>query len=383
MSTIQTNAIVDASGGNTATVNGVTPSTHTVKGRNLIINGAMQVAQRGTTFSGPIADESTLDRWDVLANVNGAGKVDYSQSTDSPDGFTNSIKLDINTAISSLGSSDYHIMRYKGVEQQDLDQLAWGTSNAKSITLSFWVKSNKTGTLVAEFQMNSVEASGASVELGKTYTINAADTWEYKTLTFPANTNHTSNRSANDRGVWLYMWIAAGSNYTSGSIDTDWGVNTNRVTGQDNYLDSTSNEIYFTGFKLEVGNNATEFDHRPYAEELAACQRYYYQISGTNRLVGYAFSWNSSEVNVELQLPQVMRVSPTVGFSNNANDFAYAPYNASFSTFTAAQFWAEDIGMRINLYKSGGGFSNPITQGQAGYVRMMNSTAKITVDAEL
>ena len=314
MSEIKVNTITDASGGNTTTVNGVTPNSNTVKGHNLLINGDMRIAQRGTTFSGPVADESILDRWDVLANVNGAGKVDYSQSTDSPDGFINSIKLDINTAISPLGASDYHIMRYKGIEQQDLDQLAWGTSNAKSITLSFWVKSNKTGTLVAEFQMNSVEAGGASVELGKTYTINAANTWEYKTLTFPANTNHTSNKSANDRGVWLYMWIAAGSNYTSGSIDTDWGVNTNRVAGQDNYLDSTSNEIYFTGFKLEVGNNATEFDHRSYAEELHLCERYYHrwvaQATYANIAIGY--SAGTSAGRGVYYLPTTMRTTPSL-----------------------------------------------------------------------
>ena len=244
--------------------------------RNLVINGAMQVAQRGTSFSSLVSANYSLDRWKTLHSASVSGDIDYSQSTDAPEGFTYSLKLDVNTATASLGTSNYYIFQYGGFEQQDIDHFNWGTSNAKEVTLSFWVKSNKTGTLAAEFQYTATESSGASVELAQLYTIDSANTWEYKTLTFPASTAFTSNvTTGSNGGLTLYMWLAAGSVYTSGSIATDWGVNTNRVTGQSNYLDSTSNEIYFTGFQLEVGDTATPFEHRSYGEELALCQRYF------------------------------------------------------------------------------------------------------------
>lgn len=277
---------------------------------NLMVNGGLQVSQRGSTFTTAVSGTYLIDRWSVLANVNGASKITYSQSTEAPAGFSNSMKLDVVTALTPA-SGDYHIFKYAGFEQQDIDRLAFGTSDAEQVTLSFWVKSNKTGTLVAELQYNSVEAGGASVEVGKTYTINSANTWERKTLTYPAPTNHTSNAaSGTSSGLKLYMWISSGSGYTGGTIDTTWGVNTNRVTGQDNYLDSTSNEIYYTGFQLEAGTTATPFQHEDYATTLRKCQRFYSSRSGSKWLFDLANS-NSYRRGVEFW-PTTMRTTPTV-----------------------------------------------------------------------
>ena len=304
--------------------------------RNLIINGAMQVAQRGTTFTTPASDGQLMDRWSVLANANGASKVTYSQVTDSPNEFAYSIKADVATALTPLGASDYHIFRYNGFEQQDINQLAMGSSDAKEMTLSFWVKSNKTGTLAAELQMNSVEASGASVELGKTYTINAANTWEKKTLTYPANTGHTSNQSGASRGMLLYMWVASGSNYQAGSIDTTWGVNNNRTTGQDNYLDSTSNEIYWTGFQLEAGNTATDFEHRSYGEELALCQRYFY-LKGSGTGFGSAQSGSGAYTRMYAlpeRHPVEMRAAPSVSFITGGSAYLTSGAGVTIGTPT-------------------------------------------------
>ena len=275
--------------------------------RNLLINGDFKVAQRGTTFAA--ADSATFisDRWAPLASTNPNQNIGYTRSTDAPKGFKYSTKLSVSTAISSLASSDYYIFRHRGFEQQDIEHLNFGTSDAKEITLSFWVKSNKTGTMFAEWQMPT---SSASIELAKPYTIDVANTWEYKTITYPANTVHTSNAADNAGGLFLYMWIAAGATYAGGTLNTSWNNNTNRVTGITNYLDSTSNEIYFTGFQLEVGDTATPFEHRSYGEELAACQRYFYKWTSSGLSDHYNFYSPYTPAQVTAGLPNSSAISP-------------------------------------------------------------------------
>jgi hypothetical protein len=275
--------------------------------RNLIINGDFKVAQRGTTFAA--ADTATFisDRWAPLASTNPNQNIGYTRSTDAPKGFKYSTKLSVSTAISSLASSDYYIFRHRGFEQQDIEHLNFGTADAKEITLSFWVKSNKTGTMFAEWQMPT---SSASIELAKPYTIDVANTWEYKTITYPANTVHTSNAADNAGGLFLYMWIAAGATYAGGTLNTSWNNNTNRVTGITNYLDSTSNEIYFTGFQLEVGDTATPFEHRSYGEELAACQRYFYKWTSSGLSDQYNFYSPYTPAQVTAGLPNSSAISP-------------------------------------------------------------------------
>jgi hypothetical protein len=275
--------------------------------RNLLINGDFKVAQRGTTFAA--ADSATMvsDRWSPLASTNPNQNIGYTRSTDAPKGFKYSTKLSVSTAISSLASTDYYIFRHRGLEQQDIEHLNFGTADAKEITLSFWVKSNKTGTMFAEWQMPT---SSASIELAKPYTIDVANTWEYKTITYPANTVHTSNAADNAGGLFLYMWIAAGATYAGGTLNTSWNNNTNRVTGITNYLDSTSNEIYFTGFQLEVGDTATPFEHRSYGEELAACQRYFYKWTSSGLSDHYNFYSPYTPAQVTAGLPNSSAISP-------------------------------------------------------------------------
>jgi hypothetical protein len=262
------------------------------------------------------------DRWSPLASTNPNQNIGYTRSTDAPKGFKYSTKLSVSTAISSLASSDYYIFRHRGFEQQDIEHLNFGTSDAKEITLSFWVKSNKTGTMFAEWQMPT---SSASIELAKPYTIDVANTWEYKTITYPANTVHTSNAADNAGGLFLYMWIAAGTTYAGGTLNTSWNNNSNRVTGITNYLDSTSNEIYFTGFQLEVGDTATPFEHRSYAEELAACQRYY-QLNISNT----AFTNTTTVARIGLSGVVQMRAQPSltiVDATGRVEDFGIANRN--------------------------------------------------------
>jgi hypothetical protein len=242
------------------------PSTPSGR-RNLVTNGAVTINQRGDQ-TGVTSTTYVTDRIQHILGT--AGTWSVSKSSDAPDGFSNSLKLDCTTANASLSSGSIYILGQK-FEGQDLQHLDYGTSGAKKLTLSFFVKSNKTGTYVVEFFQD-----GNSRQQSQTYTINSADTWEKKTITIDGD---TSGSLANDNTSELafYWWVVAGSDYSSGTLNTSWASNTNanRAVGIVNLADSTSNEWYVTGVQLEVGSVATEFEHRSFGEELALCQRYY------------------------------------------------------------------------------------------------------------
>jgi len=238
--------------------------------RNLIINGAMTVAQRNTSATGKTTggyftvDRSKFD----LVNL---GTHTYSQSTDAPEGFSNSLRVDC-TATASLSADSLLYALAQGIEGQNLQLLKKGTSNAESVTVSFYVKSNKTGTYVLEIYdgMNTRH-------IAKTYTINSANTWEYKTLTFAGDTSGTLTNS-NAFGIGLFFWVGAGSNYTTGTLPSSWAsvTNANRAAGLNvNMADSTDNDWSITGIQLEVGETATPFEHEDFGTTLIKCKRYY------------------------------------------------------------------------------------------------------------
>jgi len=238
--------------------------------RNLIINGAMQVAQRGTSVTGVTgAGYASVDRYNM--NLVSLGTWTISQSTTAPTGFTTSTKLDCTTADATAASGSYFLFEQR-IEAQNLQHLAYGTSSAKSMTLSFWVRSNKTGTYYTEVQHGD---AGSNYFNNHSYTISSANTWEYKTIPV---TGQTASIINNDNGVGMYVrWcIGHDSNATSGTTTNNtWHQTTaNRFAGQVNLADSTSNEWYITGIQLEVGDTATPFEHRSFGEEWDACQRY-------------------------------------------------------------------------------------------------------------
>jgi hypothetical protein len=279
MSTIQTNAIVDAAGGNTATVNGVTPDSNTVRGRNLIINGAMNVWQRGTSFTGVAAGAYHTDRFQSYNNSNASGESTISKSTDTPDGFGSSYKLQVTTADTSLHSTAEYNLYYK-VEGQDLQGLKKGTSDAKSLTASFWVKSSVIGTFVVELMDND----NSNRHISKSYTIDAANTWEYKTITFEGDTVGTLDND-NNNSFHIAWWLGGGAGRTGGTLQTSWGAlnQANRAVGQTNVHATVNNTWQITGLQLEVGSVATDFEHKTYAAELAACQRYFQKTEAHGR----------------------------------------------------------------------------------------------------
>ena len=265
--------------------------------RNLIINGSQIIAQRATSATAKTASGYyTCDRWQQL--ISSAGTWTFTQDTSVPsgEGFAYSYKWDCTTADGSLASGDYLIHR-QNIEGQNLQQLSYGVSGAKSVTLSFWVKSNKTGTYVCELRKGD-----DSKHIGRTYAISSANTWEYKTVTFTGDTA-SALVNTNATGIKVHFWLAAGSSYTSGTLPASWASNTaaNQAVGQTvNLADSTSNEWLITGVQLEIGEQATAFEHRSFGDELSACQRYY-QVIGNG--AGRAYDATKAETYQQTQVP--------------------------------------------------------------------------------
>ena len=268
MSTLKVTNIESPSGG------GVNAKITDINGgqlsnRNLLINGAMQVRQR-SDVTGATVTQYVLDRFQFIINTMGSFSI--SRSTEAPAGFSNSIKVDCTTADASPAAGDFILLGQK-IEGQNLQHLDFGSSSAKQLTYSFWVRSPKTGTHILEFFQD-----GNSTQVSATYTVNTVNTWEHKEVTIDGD---TASALANDESSELavYHWLGGGSDFTSGTLNTSGFAavtNANRAVGTINIADSTSNEFYLTGAQLEVGNVATAFEHRSYADELFRCKRYYH-----------------------------------------------------------------------------------------------------------
>jgi hypothetical protein len=346
--------------------------------RNILINSDMSIAQRGTSATGVTSNGYYLcDRWNTIP-IN-LGTWTLTQSTDVPtgQGFASSFKMDCTTADASPSASDLFLLRQK-IEGQNLQYIKKGTANAQSLTMSFWVKSNKTGTYIAElFDGDNTR------QISKAYTINSASTWEKKTITFDADTTGTlDNDNANSLAV--QFWLGAGSDYSSGTLSTTWTANTNadRAVGQVNLADSTSNEWYVTGVQLEAGQVASNFEFLPVDVNLARCQRYYFlkadHSTGAEN-IGVGLMYNSSDFRTVVNFPVSMRTRASLevatasgayqhrrnGGFNNLNDF-FADGNISLTSITL-----------INQTQAGG------VAGQAGYLFTNSSGAFLAFDAEL
>ena len=246
--------------------------------RNIIINGDMSVSQRSTSASSITSSGyHALDRHRLA--ISSLGTWTISQSTDVPtgQGFGKSMKFDCTTADASPSASDVMWVQHR-IEGQNLQYLKKGTSSAEKTTLSFWVKSNKTGTYIAE-----LEDTDNSRHIAKSYTISSSDTWEKKTITFDGDTTGTLTND-NNTSLELHLYLGAGTNYTSGTLATSWASNTdaNRAVGQVNLADSTSNEWYVTGIQLETGSQASDFEFLPVDINLERCARYFILIDTAN-----------------------------------------------------------------------------------------------------
>ena len=334
--------------------------------RNIIINGDMSIAQRGTSFTG-IGDgdsQYTLDRfkWAEEGSTDTAAYT-ISQSTTVPSGqgFAKSFKVDCTTADTSVDANN---IQYVGtaIEGQNLQYLKYGTSSAENMVLSFWVKSNKTGTYgVALINNESTEKL-----YSQTYTILSADTWEKKTLSYVGD---TSNGFDNDNGnsLLIQWYLVAGSGKTSGSSQT-WGSNTqaNRAAGQTvNLADSTSNEWYITGVQLEAGTTASDFEFLPHDVNENRCLRYCFVVGNTptngerNRYANVGTYYTATQFFSGVYYPVVMRATPsfTAVGSNTAQAFTIYSANAGKTSTAVGRdaISATNIGYVITTASAGQG----------------------------
>ena len=249
----------------------LTAATDTTSNRNVVINGAMQVAQRGTSRTSITGgDYYTADRFVFAPDSMGTWTNTVESDAPTGSGLRNSFKVLCTTADAAPAAGDVITFETK-LEGQNVQQFAKGTAFAKQFALSFWVKSNVTGTYIAELL-----DSDNSRSVSASYTISASATWEKKTITFPADTTGVLNND-NATSLVLLCFLGAGTNYTSGTLATTWASATtaNRAVGQTNLAAATSNYWQITGVQLEAGAVATPFEFEDFGTTLAKCQRYY------------------------------------------------------------------------------------------------------------
>jgi hypothetical protein len=346
--------------------------------RNLIINGAMQVAQRGTSTTSITGNGYfTADRW--LTGFSSIGTWTQSVENDAPtgSGFRNSLKMLCTTADAAPAAGDGgHIITR--IEGQNVQAIRKGTSDAQQLTLSFWVKSNVTGTYIAEFRdIDNTRSVSAA------YTIASSATWEKKTIVFPADTTGTFDND-NNNSLELRFFLGAGTNFTSGTLQTTWAasVNANRAVGQENLAAATNNYWQVTGVQLEVGAVATPFEFKPIEQELAECQRYFWRVDADTAISFTSFGSghiNGGNLEAHISLPVVMRSRPTT-FTSSAADTFYT--NASTAPGTASSIVAiqraTNQGFQFVATKAS------LTNGQGGALLQDSSDAAfITASAEL
>lgn len=307
--------------------------------RNMIINGAMQIAQRGTSSSNiGSSGYYTVDRVDLAMSTT-AGRFTQSQVTDAPDGFSHALKFDCTTADTSVAAGETTIVMWQ-LEGQNVQQMAKGTSSAKQVTVSFYAKANASKTYICELKdFTNTRTVSKAFTVGTSYTRHE--------ITFPADTTGAIT-SDTAKQFAMNIWLHAGSTYTSGSLQTTWGAqtNANRCVGIDSFFSSTDNTFFITGVQMEVGDTVTEFEHRSVGEELALCQRYFYRREiGIYDIVaiGHALGDRGGYV---LHTPTLMRAKPSVSqgshiycWYNNAG--AVTPQNGLVVGYMATN--AKDI----------------------------------------
>ena len=348
--------------------------------RNIVINGAMQVAQRGTSFTSVAGSAYHLDRFRTGMGDTTA-RFTVTQATAALNGFANSLKYDCTTAESSLSNADARLFIQHRLEGQDLQQLKKGTSDAEKVTVSFYVKTNKSGVYTVElYDVDNTRS------ISQTITVSDAN-WNRYTLTFDGDTTGTLDND-NANSLDLIIHLIAGTNYTGGTFSTSWSSATDntRVSSSNvNIGDSTDNNFEITGIQLEVGSQATPFEHRSFGEELNLARRYFTVLADGNRSVNEAICdgsyYSASILFHTVVLPVEMRSKPSmitadgtnyyITFSNGAGDHHDAIARSGNSSKAVVEITAET---NVNA-----------TAGHSCFTRIggTSADAKCMLDAEL
>ena len=287
--------------------------------KNILVNGSMMISQRATQVTGQTGTGyKTCDRWRI--NISSLGTWTIDQSTDAPPGFAKSLKLTCTTAKPSPGGGNNMIVQQR-IEGRDLQCLAWGTGSAKDFTISFYVKSSRTGN--ASFAVLNNDNSNQMVSFP--YSITKQNTWEYKTITVPAFPFGAFDDDSN-RSMQIEWWLNSGDTYTgAGTHQTEWDALSQTERNASNLgIGGAVNDTWqLAGVQMEVGSQATPFEHRGYADELARCQRYCYAAVADGSVDNYAplangRFYNTNDAQFNIFFPVTMRTAPTLDSSTTA-----------------------------------------------------------------
>ncbi len=375
MSQIKVNAVTDGSGGNTATINSMTPTADSLQGfRNRIINGDMRIAQRGTSATPTAGGYFTIDRWRFGQAASYAASLTptISQSSTVPAGFTNSFLYTNGTGSAPTSTQLISIDQYiEGLNCADLD---FGSASAKTVTVSFWVRASVTGTYSVALTNSSIDRSYVAE-----YTISSANTWEYKTITIAGDTSGTWLKT-NGTGILVRFPIGAGTGLqtTAGTWQAGNYYTTSACT---NLTATTGATFYITGVQLEVGSVATPFERRDYGRELIMCQRYFQRATNSSGGIRYlsilqAFS-TAAVYGVLLRFPVTFRATPSISISASFGGF----YNSTSATASTSQPASINTdGQNVQTGDWGG--ASGLTAGQ-GLVCFWNANSYIDGSAEL
>ena len=360
--------------------------TNNLSNRNKIINGAMTISQRHGASSVQLSasEQYIIDRFENDTGSSFDMKADASQSTDAPDGFSNSLKLACDGVSAVSAASNGMITTF--LEGQDVQDLAFGTSNAKSVTLSFYAKSSSQNNGHVYGVFLGAYLNGTRNSQTKGFTVTSS--WQRFTMTFEGTGTATNTAINNDnlKGFQIGFSLAAGSNdqvsYSTWTADS--GLK--GFTGQDNFFDNTSNEIYITGVQLEVGSVATDFEHRSFAQELALCQRYFYMhasgafpLSNTDRCpIGHGYGYTSTDGYVFVTYPVQMRTNPSLFKVVGSNYFNFAHNNNNAYPDNILANRVSNQVCEINFYQNASWGQN-----DGCLLRTYNTAARVGFDAEL
>jgi hypothetical protein len=402
MSTIEVNKITPVSGG-TATTLGDSGDTFTVTSgatfnasssnlanrpnvAPLLMNCNMAVSQRNGTTATTIGSEAySLDRWSFREISQGSTTVQQTTTVPSGKGFANSLKVAVTGADTSIIGDNIVAIAQK-LEGQDAQLLKFGTSDAQKVTISFWVRSNVTGTYSAT--LRHTNTSGTAYVNSLTFSISSGDTWEQKVLVFNANTSQDI-RNTNSEGIRLEIILTAGSDYTSGggaNANTWTTGNTNRASASNvNILSSTSNTFYLTGVQMEVGEYTSStlppFQYESFGNNLARCQRYFLFTGGGSNYSSHGTGVEASSTSAYCNVPlsTVMRSTPSVTKRDTLTIFD-GNGESDITSIGTPYYGKQGTVLQLQLTASGGGLSD-----NAGLIVYSDnsSTAGFLIDAEL
>ena len=363
--------IIDGTNGvtfNDSSLQGAAASPYVLKNR--IINGAMVIFQRGTAAT----TDSTysVDRWKLVKSNDATESV--SQNTDAPTGFSYSLRNTISTGDATIGAAQYSGFE-QSIEGYNIADLAWGTANAKTVTLSFWVRSSVTGTYTG-----NVRNYGDTRINPFNFTVSSANTWEQKSITITGDTGGTWN-TTNGTGIIVAIYSALGSSYIGGTANT-WGTIPAYGCGSPvNGIASNGNIFAISGVQLEIGTSATPFERRFYGQELINCQRYYYKVASgasVTNVIGPALQLNTTVMLTFLEYPVYMRTAPSLVQTTGTNYYCFerSVDQDFFDSFTISSPTERSAVLYNNTQVSG-------TTGISGSCYSNNASASLALSAEL